>query len=90
MRMKPSSILLVLATLAVALVSAIPANAIFSGKNGQIVFIQGSSVYKMNSDGSGVQKLTSGAGTCCAAWSPDGKQLVFSAFVNGAHHFGPY
>lgn len=70
----------------VALVT--PASATFPGKNGRIAFIQntgtnGSDVFTMNPDGSDVDQLTqigtNGGQTCCVTWSPDGKQLVFSA-----------
>jgi Tol biopolymer transport system component len=84
MQTKRGSILLVLATVAVALVSAIPANATFSGKNGRIVFAQGKppDIYTMNPDGSDVKQLTffgsNGGSAVWGNWSPDGSELVFS------------
>jgi Tol biopolymer transport system component len=73
----------------VALVT--PASATFPGKNGRIAFIHntgtnGSDVFTMNPDGSDVVQLTqigtNGGETCCVSWSPDGKQLVFSAVLS--------
>lgn len=59
-------------------------HATFSGKNGKIAFTGTSlDVFTMNPDGSDVTQLTffsaNGGGTCCAEWSPDGRQLVFGA-----------
>jgi Tol biopolymer transport system component len=83
-QMQRSSILLVLTTLAVALASAIPANATFSGKNGRIVFAQGKppDIYTMNPNGSEIKQLTffgsNGGSAAWANWSPDGAELAFS------------
>jgi Tol biopolymer transport system component len=60
------------------------AHGTFVGKNGKIAFTGASGdVFTMNPDGSNVTQLTffgaNGGGTCCAAWSPDGRQLVFGA-----------
>jgi Tol biopolymer transport system component len=85
--MQRSSILLVLATLAVALASAIPAQATFPGKNGRIAFGQftgpnGGDIFTMNPDGSDVRQLTffgsNGGSAGLGDWSPDGSELVFS------------
>ena len=82
-----SSIMLVLATLAVALASAIPAHATFPGKNGRIAFGQitapnAGDIFTMNPDGSDVRQLTffgSGGGSAgLGDWSPDGSELVFA------------
>lgn len=58
--------------------------ATFPGKNGKIAFTGASGdVFTMNPDGTDVTQLTflaaNGGGTCCVAWSPDGRQLVFGA-----------
>jgi Tol biopolymer transport system component len=66
---------------------AAPATAAFPGQNGRIAFIEASGtgldIFTMNPDGSDVKQLTtfgsSGGFTCCATWSPDGRQLVFGA-----------
>jgi Tol biopolymer transport system component len=78
-------------SLAAVAVLATPATATFPGKNGRIAFIQntgtnGSDVFTMNPDGSDMVQLTqigtNGGQTCCVSWSPDGKQLVFSAVLS--------
>jgi Tol biopolymer transport system component len=77
--------------LAAVVVLVTPASATFPGKNGRIAFIQntgtnGSDVFTMNPDGSDMVQLTqigtNGGQTCCVSWSPDGKQLVFSAVLS--------
>jgi len=82
-----SSILLVLATLTVALASAVPAHATFRGKNGRIAFGQFTGpnvgdIFTMNPDGSDVRQLTffgaSGGSAGLGDWSPDGSGLVFA------------
>jgi Tol biopolymer transport system component len=72
---------------AILLMLAAPAEATFAGKNGRIAFVQGAGtgtdIFTMKPNGSDVKQLTSfgstGGQTCCVAWSPDGKQLVFAA-----------
>ena len=58
------------------------AHATFPGKNGRIVFVEGVDIWTMNPDGSDARNLTSfgtsGEAACCAAWSGDGRQLVFT------------
>jgi len=87
MPMKRSSIPLMLATLAVALNSAIPAHATFPGKNGRIAFGQitgpnGGDIFTMNPDGSDVKQLTffgsNGGSAGPGDWSPGGNEVVFS------------
>lgn len=82
-----SSILLVLAALAVTLASAVPAHATFPGKNGRIAFGQLTGpnvgdIFTMNPDGSDVRELTffgaSGGRAGLGDWSPDGSGLVFA------------
>jgi Tol biopolymer transport system component len=90
--MKRSSIFLVLATLAVALASALPASATFPGKNGRIVFLSGNmppvlgDIFTMNPDGSDVQQLTffgPAAGADDPGWSADGRYIVFAFYPTG-------
>lgn len=87
MTLQRSSILLVLAALAVTLATAVPAHATFPGKNGRIAFGQFTGpnvgdIFTMNPDGSDVRQLTffgaSGGSAGLGDWSPDGTQLVFS------------
>jgi hypothetical protein len=64
----------------------LPAAAMAPGSNGRIVFAQflpsrasgDTRLFTINPDGSG-QKLLSSASSCCAAWSPDGSKIAFSA-----------
>src|SRR3981081_2383714 len=93
MPMKPSSMLLVLATLAVALTSVIPAHATFPGKNGRIAFGQitapnAGDIFAMNPDGSDVKQLTyfgsNGGSAFLGDWSPDGSELVFSQYASAS------
>jgi len=63
--------------------SLIPAHASFPGKNGRIVFIQDGEVFTMNSDGTDIKQLTQLSpdnSAAWAAWSADGKQIVFNEF----------
>lgn len=73
---------------------ALPASAIFPGKNGRIAFVggnigpNGGDIFTMNPDGSDVTQLTTfaanGGAACCGFWSPDGRRLVFAAQPAGA------
>jgi Tol biopolymer transport system component len=61
----------------------IPAHATFPGKNGRIVFIQDGEVFTMQPDGSDIKQLTQLSpdnSAAWAAWSADGKQIVFNEF----------
>jgi dipeptidyl aminopeptidase/acylaminoacyl peptidase len=67
-------------------VSAI-ATATFPGRSGRIAFSDGTDIFTMNPDGSDVRQLTSVGPTnftCCHAWSPDGRQIVFSMITPSA------
>ena len=64
------------------------AHGTFAGRNGKIVFTGASGdVFTMNPDGSDLNQLTffsaNAGATCCATWSPDGRQIVFGAQPNG-------
>jgi len=82
-----SSLATLVAVTTIALTLVGPASATFPGKNGRIAFNNasgtGSDVFTMNPDGRDVKQLTffgsNGGFTCCAAWSSDGRQLVFGA-----------
>jgi len=66
--------------LAIVVLTALPSEAAFPGKNGRISFVDGPDVFTMNPDGSDVRQLTSITGdnsAFFANWSPDGKFLVF-------------
>jgi len=79
---KRMSSLLVVAAMVLALAG--PASATFPGKNGRIAFVQGPDIYTMNPDGSDVRQITFLGPDSVAfwqAWSPDGKQIVFSEFL---------
>jgi Tol biopolymer transport system component len=59
-----------------------PADAAFPGHDGKIIFVRGDHLYTMRADGSGVTQLTRGNLDEQPAWSPDGRQIVFSRQVN--------
>jgi Tol biopolymer transport system component len=83
MGVKPRTRFIPVLAMLVAIAWVLPAHATFPGKNGRIAFIQGPDVYTMKSDGSDVRQLTALTDdnpAFWAAWSPDGKQLVFSEF----------
>jgi TolB protein len=79
--------------LALWLLAASTAHAAFAGQNGKIAFEStfgtGASVnyeiYSMNSDGSARTRLTTAsADDVDPAWSPDGREIAFSRYTNGA------
>jgi TolB protein len=88
-RIRP--LLAVLAVAAMATVLTRPASGTFPGKNGRIAFIFAPSnpanmlgnVYTMSPSGSDVRQVTSlppNTSANAAAWSPDGRQIVFAEF----------
>jgi TolB protein len=56
--------------------SAAPAGAVFPGSNGAIAFIRFERLLRMEADGSGVERLASGAAN--PAWAADGARIAFS------------
>ena len=73
-----------LLTLSMVFVFTPSASATFAGKNGRIAFIFGPDVYTMNPDGSDVKQLTNLGPDNFAFWefwSADGKQIVFTEFI---------
>jgi Tol biopolymer transport system component len=66
-----------------------------SSHGGQILFVRAvtssggylPAVYKINADGSGIQRLTDPTRTYATdpSWSPQGRRIVFVSFVNGSN-----
>jgi Tol biopolymer transport system component len=72
-------------------VLAAPAHAAFPGQNGKIAFVStrdgNPEIYTMNTDGSGVTRLTNDPqGDCWPKWSADGKRIVFG--ISGSSFCG--
>ena len=77
----------------VVLTLVTPASATFPGKNGRIAFGQTTGpnvgdIFIMNPDGSDVKQLTffgsTGGIAALGEWSPDGSELVFSAYASAS------
>jgi Tol biopolymer transport system component len=60
----------------------------WSPNDSQIAYISGSDVYKMNTDGTGKTRLTSGQFSYLfqVAWSPDGARIAFTSYDGSAYH----
>jgi hypothetical protein len=53
------------------------AQAAYPGQDGLIAFLRGGNVYTIQSDGSGLTKLTSDGHDSGPRWSPDGQQIAY-------------
>jgi len=68
----------ILATCLLAMVGrAIPAEAIFPGENGRIVFANNENIFTMNPDGTAQKQLTNDGSDISPVWSPDNTKIAF-------------
>ncbi|TCO61100.1 PxKF domain-containing protein [Actinocrispum wychmicini] len=67
----------------VSVVAAVPAQAAFPGDNGKIYFVESSTIFSMNPDGSGVTTVTRGLNSSAPRVSADGTKVAFLKYAGG-------
>ena len=70
-------LLTAIALTAASIAGAASASAAYPGRDGRLSFTRANQVYSINSDGSGVKKLTSSAKNYWARWAPNGNRIAF-------------
>jgi TolB protein len=80
--LKPVVILTAMTLAAVVAAAARPAQSTFPGRKGKIAFVRVGVIYTINSDGSGLRRLTRGIKAEYPAWSPNGRTIAFSGACN--------
>jgi TolB protein len=80
--LKPVVILTAITLAAVVAAAARPADSTFPGRKGKIAFVRVGVIYTINSDGSGLRRLTRGIKAEYPAWSPNGRMIAFSGACN--------